>query len=247
MANPYQTPTSEVAGQRPLGTFSLDVCFSQSWKALTASFWLVVSSSLVLFVMSMVGAIILVIGWIFVLPALLWGGVRLYLNMLEGRAELADVFSGFQGDYWKNTGRFLIVIVVTSILSTLANGVYYAGMAMDDPYVTWSGYALGILLQFIFLSRFYLCVFYIVDQDMPAMEALSASWQATGRQWPLFLLVVFAAGLIAALGALACLVGLVVTIPFGYMMYASAYRQFTDVSAEPADAPEDYDSEPLEA
>ena len=80
------------------------------------------------------------------------------------------------------------------------------------------------LLALIYASvRFYLYQFLVVDRGMGGFEALTVSFRITsGRALELFGSMLFAF-LIGILGLLACLVGIIVTVPLGVFVLACGY------------------------
>ena len=85
------------------------------------------------------------------------------------------------------------------------------------------GGAIGVVLLIYIAMRFYLYQFLIVDRGLGGLAALSVSFQITkGKALSLFGTTLLA-GLIAALGILACGVGIIVSIPVAVFILACAY------------------------
>ncbi len=239
MANPYEAPISEVARPGAYRAFRFEDCFAQAWKAFTPALWLLVVSSLVLGVMFTAGALLLVVGWIFLLPALLWGGAHFYLKVFDREpTELGDLFVGFQGDYWLKTGQMGMLMVVNAVLGIASSAVYYIGFFTDDELLMVVGFLIQMVVQYLVITRLVLAPFFIVDGGMTTMQALAASWQSTSRQWLLFIAVAFLSYMIQGMGAILCLVGLLASVPYGYLMFVSVYRQVTGTSKDVEALPE---------
>lgn len=75
---------------------------------------------------------------------------------------------------------------------------------------------------------------FIIDRDMNAVEAIKASFQAISSQWKELLLLAVFNQILVFLGALACLIGLLVAIPVVAISSALAYRTVTGPSAQTA-------------
>ncbi len=95
---------------------------------------------------------------------------------------------------------------------------------------------LGIILLIIpgvYLAiRFIFFEYFIIDKKMGIVESLKESWKITqGKFWGVF---AFSAALIALniLGALALLVGLLVTIPISIVAWAFVYRRISGIEGE---------------
>lgn len=87
------------------------------------------------------------------------------------------------------------------------------------------GFILLIIPGIILSIRLGFYNYYIVDKNMGPFEALKASWAVTkGISWNLFLLGLLL-GLINIAGALALVVGLLVTVPLTTLAHAYVYRK----------------------
>jgi len=121
-------------------------------------------------------------------------------KMMSGKAEVGDLFKAFS--YF---GATLLAFLVTAVFTFL-----------------------GLLLCFIpglVVAAMYLFTYlFIVDKKMefwPAMQASHALVRKDYFGFSLFLLTLF---LINIVGALACFVGVLVTLPLSYGAITAAYR-----------------------
>jgi uncharacterized membrane protein len=64
----------------------------------------------------------------------------------------------------------------------------------------------------------------IVRKKLTAMEGISHSFEVTKKDWIMFTLFAFVVGLIAQVGAYACYVGIVFSLPLTFTIGAVAYR-----------------------
>lgn len=132
------------------------------------------------------------------------GWIRIYVTVARGgKADLSQLFSGGDALLWMVVGNLLVTIgVALGLVLLIVPGIIVAlGLALTS--------------------------FFIADARMPALEAISASWNATrGHKLHLFgfFLVL---GLMGIAGALACGVGLLVAMPVAGVAMTTVYLQLT--------------------
>ena len=92
--------------------------------------------------------------------------------------------------------------------------------------------AVQLIGSLIYLASFVFVIlptsfafFFAVDRDLPATDALSASWRITRGKLVKLVGLALLAGLICVAGILALGVGILFTATMSYAMFASAYRQ----------------------
>ncbi len=148
------------------------------------------------------------IGWIPVLGSLIHAGfIRIALNVYDGESpDVMDLFG--EVDKWLRVffGSILYgLIVLGGLILLIVPGIYWA-------------------------IKYYFFIYCIVDRDMGITEALRASGELTqGHKWSLFFLWIVL-GLINALGAILCFVGLLVTVPLTFMATIYVYRALEGAS-----------------
>lgn len=235
-ANPYVQSAPAVGGT---GTFDIGQAVSEAWSATTANPGPAILGVFLSGLVSMV-AMLTVVGLFLVVPIVALGTVVLLFNLHEGRGEVGDIFSGFQ-DYGHNLGKmlmfgflFFVVAMAMALPGLLIAG---AGGALEMPALAILGQLLNIVLQYGVFPRFNFAVFYVVDQDMGAADALRASWEATGQQWLMTVLLNIVAAIVAVVGVFACFIGLFFTAPMSYLIWISAYRQMVGGGAAEPSAP----------
>ena len=222
--NPYQAPRMDhdvVAVQ--FGDFTIGRSLSQAFEATKRYFPLWLGVGLVAVVLMML-SIITIIGYVLLLPIFTLGLTRFLLNMVDGTAQFNDLFAGFSS-YGKVLGRTLLLTVCFVGLALLGDSIAIAGQLMESPTVQAVGSLVYMVFSFTVMVRLYFSMFFIVDRDMPALEALSASWNATRGKTLKLVGLAFVAVLLAMAGLLALLVGVVFTLMMSYVAYACAYRQ----------------------
>ena len=225
--NPYAPPKAElgVPGAGPLegrGDFEIGRCLSEAWAGTWANFPLWLGAGLVWGVATLFAAVT-VIGLLLV-PVLAWGATRFVLRMYDGEAEFGDVFSGFSrfGDVFV---PMLSLSVIFMVLSLLVQSVQFYGAFEGNNLVYGIGYAISIAFGLLVSPRLMMSFFYLVDRDLPALDALSQAWRDTGpTMWKLVLLMILSQVIVFA-GVLALLVGVIPASVMSYLLFASAFRQ----------------------
>jgi uncharacterized membrane protein len=142
------------------------------------------------------------IGWIPIVGSLIHAGfIRITLNVSDGeKPDAMDLFG--EVDKWVRVffGSILYgLIVLGGLILLIVPGIYWA-------------------------IKYFFFFYYIVDKDMGTMESLRASGELTnGHKWSLLWLWIVLI-LINMLGAILCLVGLLVTIPLTLMATVYVYH-----------------------
>ena len=218
-----------------LGAIDLGVAISDAWNAATEQWGVAVLATLVASMVLVIPGIIIIP--IFIIgPVLAWGFTALLLNMLDGQdAELGDTFSGFGrfGDAWVNMGLYYLITLLLNVPQIVLNMMaeFY-----EMPGLMILGYLISFTISFLVLVRLYMAPFYIVDQNMGAMEAMSAAWQATSNQRLMVIVLSLVASIISFAGFLAFCIGILFSYPLSQLIWAAAYRQLEPLD-EGTDAP----------
>lgn len=183
----------------------------------------------------------------------LMGGLWLfYVKRVRGEeAALADAFSGF--------GPRFIQLMLTSVVSTVLTYVCLipammmfgmavaatmagrqggsAGAGAVAPALMIVGGIIGLVGMgvLMYLAVSWMFAFPLVlDKRLNFWPALQLSRKVVGRHWWMTLWLAIVVGVLAAAGALACLVGLFVSAPVAFCMLAHHYQKvFGDMA--PAD------------
>lgn len=224
--NPYQTPETGLTDPKDYLTehdFEIGEALRQAWEATWSSVGAWLPAFVIGFVL-IVASVVTVIGYFLLIPVFMWGFVLLLINMIDGRAELADIFGGFLV-YGKALGRMLLLGLLFLVIGLICNAPAYVGMAIDSQALTVTGQIVGVILNVIISMRLYFAAFLVVDRDLPAVEALGKSWDTTkGKGLKIFLMVLMCFPILI-LGMLLFLVGILPATAIAYGMFASAYRQ----------------------
>jgi uncharacterized membrane protein len=221
--NPYQPPTFDQVPATPPGDFDIGRSIREGFEN-TKRHAAVAIGVFVLAGLCMGLSAITIIGYFVLIPVLGWGLVKFLLALHDGNPQVSDLFSGFS-NYGTVLGRTLLAAIILGAIGVASESLVFVGQYMKSLPIQalgWVVYAAAIALV---LGRLYFAFFFIVDKDMPAVQALSAAWQATqGKGLKIFALMIIS-GLLGALGMLALCIGVLFTLPMSYAIYASAYRQ----------------------
>ena len=122
-----------------------------------------------------------------------------------------------------------LVMVLIGLIATIR---FYFGLYTGNWIVMGMGLLFSMVVGCFMVARLYFAAIYMVDKDLGVLESIQASLDATRSIWLLTLGLALVAGIVGMLGMLALIVGLLVSIPISYLMWASAYRQIVGRSAE---------------
>ena len=135
--------------------------------------------------------------------AVFMGGLfRYYLKLIRGqRAEIGDAFSGFTIAF----GQLALLGLVKAILSFI-------------------GYLFCIIPGIYLSVAWIFAVPLVIDRQMQFWEAMELSRKLVSRHWFLLFAFVMVMGLVSACGLIACCIGLLVSIPIGWVALMYAYE-----------------------
>jgi hypothetical protein len=205
-------------------------CISRGWELVKANFWLVVGATFLVTLCQQAGGFVPLVGP-FISLALygpLMGGLNIFLlKLIRGeRAELGDAFSGFSSAFGRLCGTFLLMILaIYAVVLPGAIPLVIAIANRGEP-----GVLSLILLGVGFLACIYLAIafsFAIIlsaDMQLGAVKALRVSFRVVNMRWFAVFGVMFVAGLINILGFVACIIGLLVTMPIFHAAILYAYE-----------------------
>jgi uncharacterized membrane protein len=223
----YAPPQAKLADEGSLsggtGRFDLGVAFREAWAATWANFGLLLGAGIVSTLLFVVSALT-VVGLFLIAPVLAWGGIRLVLNALDGRASFGDLWSGFS-DYGRALVTMLVLFILQSLIGALGQSLSTIGQAAEMPMLAMVGGVVNLLWTFLVTARLVFAWFYAVDQGMGPVESLQASWDATSLQKANCAALIVMAIAIVMVGLLALIVGVIPAVMITYLMQVSAYRQ----------------------
>jgi hypothetical protein len=155
------------------------------------------------------------------------GFLWMFIKNSRGKAEFADLFSGFSSGVWLQilmAGVAWGAIMVSVALVTLGPGFFFT-----EKYGSPIPAALGALVFIVpmaYLSVGLGFVFpLILDRHISWQEAMRTALSTVHRQWFAVAGLVLIYTLMAVAGVFACCVGIVFTMPLGYAVWAEGYRR----------------------
>jgi uncharacterized membrane protein len=164
--------------------------------------WEIVKTDIVMFALA--ALLFAVVGG--AVPVILQGAMAVGFNILiikkmaRGKLDIGDLFKGF---------NFFAPALVAHILISIFTAIGVILCIIP-------GLVIGAMYMFTFL--------FILDKKMEFWPAMQASAEIVKKDYVGFTLFFLACGLLQLLGALACIVGLFVTIPIMYVAIVVAYR-----------------------
>jgi hypothetical protein len=141
--------------------------------------------------------------WNLVVGGPLVGGLyNYYLKLMRGQpADLGDAFAGF--------GSAFIPLLLAHVVSAVLTGFGFLCCILPGIY-------LGVAWKFTLPL--------VIDKRMGFWEAMELSRKTVTGQWWILFALFLVAGLISALGVIACCVGVFATIPIGIAARLYAYE-----------------------
>ncbi len=137
------------------------------------------------------------------------GLFKYYLKLIRREsAGIADAFSG---------------------LSSAPGQLVLLGLAMT--FLSLIGYCFCVLPGIYLIISWVFAVPLVFDRRMGFWEAMEFSRKVVGKHWFLILGLQLVCGLIAACGVIACCIGILVTVPIGWVALMYAYE---DIFGRPA-------------
>lgn len=167
---------------------------STAWTLVTAQVWMFALATIVMVVLSGVVPVI-VQG-----PMLAGMHIICWRVLLGGRADVSELFKGF---------NFFVPSLVASLLIMIFSFLGLFACLVGALVVS-------SIFQFTYL--------FIVDRKLDFWPAMQASHAVVKQDYFGFILFLLALIGINILGALACLVGLLVTVPLHYLAVTAAYK-----------------------
>ncbi len=245
-------PEALVAEVRARGyTLGVSPILSRAWELYKASFWPSVAVSAIAMILIQAASMIPFIGafvGIFVQGPILAGMYLFFLKRVrEERAEVGDVFWGFNANWW----RYLLTVLVMSlpmfalmILVAVPVGfgvALSAGQGGGPPdWVWWVGVPLFLLL---FVGAVYLQIAVVfavplcADLELGPVQSVLTSFRVVNLRLGSMILLCLALGALMIAGILALLIGVFFVLPLYWYAIALAYEEVFAPRATPGTGP----------
>ena len=231
---------------------------SQAWKVFAANPGVIIGACMVLFLVTlgitMIGGVIgLLVPFANVFISMFFNGVAsggalwFFLRMVRGETgQFNDVFAGFGPRFWQLglaslvQGIINLVIMVPGVVTAIVLGVFSFANLKSGQMPDFKLEAFGLVvviaavtvLVLVYVSLLWtFSILLVMDKGYEFWPAMQLSRRMVSRRWWMTFLFLFVGGLISMLGALACFVGLLVTVPLFYGMTAHFYEaNFRDLA-----------------
>jgi len=182
--------------------------------------WMAISAGVVFFFFWAVGS-----GVSAILSA---GFMVFFIEALKtGKTNIDHLFSGFRATVWIQIllamAAWAVTVMALAVI-LLVPGIFLASsMKSSAPVIV---AVLLLLIPVLYLSASLGFVFpFIVDRKASAREAIVTCVKTVHRQWFAAFGLLMLIGLIASSGLILCCVGILATLPLGYLIWCQGYRQ----------------------
>jgi hypothetical protein len=203
---------------------------SRGWALYKANFGVCLGATFLVMLCNQAAGFLPFIGFIISLLVqgpLMGGLYNFYIKLIRGESPgIGDAFSGFSSGFWRLCGMFLLMCVLIYVWF-VPIGVYFAMMGdSSSPF----GPLFWILMALAFVAALYLGVSYsfalplCADLELGPWESLRVSWRVVSKRWFTVFGLMLVAGLLAVLGILGCLIGVIFTMPLFYAVTMHAYE-----------------------
>jgi hypothetical protein len=148
-------------------------------------------------------------------------------SLRTGKSNIDNLFAGFRQSSWVQILLAMLVwiLAVFVIMAVLVTPAVFltASMKSSVPVIVAAVLAmiplvyLAVPLGFVFPL--------IVDKKLGFWQAITTAVKTVHRQWFPTLGLMILVGLIGMAGMLACCIGMLATMPLGYLIWCQGYRQ----------------------
>lgn len=141
--------------------------------------------------------------------------------------RLAVLFTGFRSPHWSRLLMFsllwMLVFLGVAVGAAIPGVAVYFAFDLMPAVIT--GMVIFLIAGFYLMVAFNFGYLLVIDRGLGAWPALRTALVTVHSQWFRAFALLILMGLIALLGVLLCCVGLLATMPFGYLLWAEGYRQ----------------------
>jgi uncharacterized membrane protein len=205
------------------GQIDIGEAFREAWAAVWPNLGLLMGAALVSAGVALI-SVFTIVGIFLVLPLLTWGWWRLMLNVLDGSAELKDVFGGFER-YRENLSAVMGLSMLMLLIALVGQSLQNLGQFLHSMPLLVFGTLVSVVWSFGFMPRFAFVWYFLVDQQLQPAEAVRACWDATANQKLSCFVIGLVSWLVMLVGFLFLVVGVIPGAFVASLMQAAAYRQ----------------------
>ncbi len=187
--NPYESPSAELDFE--VGELDVAIAVYDGIGAAARNWYRFIAVGVIALI-AYYASICTCIGWIVVLPLLMFGGYSFLVEAEAGEASIGTLFRGvgehFGTAFLSMWGLMLCYIPITvPLIIAIATVMFWDGLPEPgEQQTTWTQVAALQAIGFVWglaIVRLMLAPFFIVDQGHGALEAFSASWEVTEGNW----------------------------------------------------------------
>jgi hypothetical protein len=161
--------------------------------------------------LAVISLVFLLVAWIPIVNiAFLAGYIRALTKTIRGeKPTVGDIFAA-----WDCFGQMLVYVIIIVVVSFILGFIPILGTIA------------AIAISFIVVPG----VYPIVDQGMTAMDAFKWSYAAFKQDIANWILVILLGGFLSGIGVLALGIGLILTLPWGYLLFVQQYEKQKNLS-----------------
>ena len=179
----------------------------RAWTLVFSDFWLLVGGMFV-------GSLVMGTCGLLLAGPMMGGFYWMFLQKIRGNpVSFGDIFKGFD---------LFLPLFLTSLVSSLL--IFLGGICCLIP-----GIYLAVCWTF--------SVPLVIDKKMDFWDAMELSRKTVSKHWFHCLWLVICVGLVSLLGIFGCLVGIFISVPIGFAMYAFAYEDMFNSAPNPLRKP----------
>jgi uncharacterized membrane protein len=175
-----------------------------------------------LLIATLLAAIISVLSIGILAGPMLAGVTLLTLGLIDRREpkpQIGDIFKGFS--FFLPSLVFVILLIVASLA-----GQFILGL------IPVLGFLLSTLFSMALSTVVMFTIFYIVDRKMEVVAAIQQSFDTVKQNFWIFLGLNIVASVVSSLGVIACVIGIIVTLPMYYCTLAVVYRDLHPAASQ---------------
>lgn len=155
------------------------------------------------------------------------GFMYFFITTLRTKANINDLFAGFRRPSWLQillaTGVW-VAVVFGVVLVCMIPAAYLIHTTKSEVPILVAAAILIVLLIYVSVGIGYVFPL-IVDRGLGFWEAIKTALKTVHRQWFSAFGLLILVGLVGASGILLCCIGLLATLPLGYLIWCQGYRQ----------------------
>jgi len=205
-------------------------CVSRGWALLKANYGVCIGATLLVMLCNQAAGFIPLVGIILSLlvQGPLMGGLNnFFIKLNRGEAPgVGEAFSGFSKSFWRLCGTFLLMMLIVYVWFVPLGIAAFAIPQNNSAFVpVLVGLGLLGMIGAIYVGvSFMFAMPLSVDLELGPWDSLRVSRRVVARRWFSIFGLVVVAGLLSALGILACIIGIIFTMPIIYVVTIQAYE-----------------------